>query len=64
MITPEYEIDTTYETRQETIDKLSSLGKIVEKWPGGSFNFQPYDTACEEKLVGICDQLGIEYKLI
>ena len=58
----EYLVKTTKENRLVVIDKISLLGRVVEKWPDGSFNFA-IDGGCEDEFDEICEDLAVEADL-
>lgn len=59
----EYEIKTQHQNRRMVKERLEPHGTVVENWPDGSFNFRPYEDE-EANMAEVCEDLGIEIKLI
>lgn len=43
---------------------IKKLGRVVDDWEDGSFNFEPIDNESEDETTTILDDLEIDYEMI
>ncbi len=60
----EYLVKTTKENRDKIKSLLSNLGRVTDRWPDGSFNFQCFDATDEDEMTTILEEQNIESELI
>jgi hypothetical protein len=60
----EWYVKCKREQRQDIIDKMGTTASVTNRWPDGSMNIELPYASQEDKLVELCEDMGIDCELI